>query len=57
MLFQETVNKFSEMNYFECQNYIMSIKNDNSIDVKLKKNILAFYVCAYKTVIKNKLHI
>lgn len=57
MLFQETVNKFSEMNCFECQNYIMNIKNDNSIDEKLKKNILSFYLCAYKTVIKNKLRI
>ncbi len=56
-LFQETVNKFSKMNYFECQDYIMNIKNDKSIDEKLKKNLLAFYICAYKVVVKNKLRI
>jgi len=32
ILFQETVNKFSEISYFECQDYIMNIKNDMTIN-------------------------
>ncbi len=57
MLFQEIVNMFTKMHNIECQNYIINIKNDDSIDNNLKKNLLSFYLCAYKTVIKNKLRI
>jgi len=57
MIFQETVNKFTQMTDYECKNYILSIKNDENIDEKLKINLLKFYLNVYKITMKNRLYV
>lgn len=56
MIFQETVNKFAKMTDYECKDYILNIKNDEGINKKLKTNLIAFYLNAYKITAKNRLY-
>lgn len=46
LLKEETV-KFSTMDIHQCKEYIINIKNDNTIKKNIKPYIIAFYLEAY----------
>ena len=48
ILFKEEIAKFSTMDIQHCKEYIINIKNDNTINENIKPYILSFYLNAYK---------
>jgi len=43
------------MSDFDCSSYIIDIKNDMTINQRLKANLLDFYLKAYKFAMKKEL--
>ncbi len=52
-LYDEMVDQFKNISKQKVEEYIIEFKNDDTIDIKLKTNLLSIYLYMYKNLLQN----